>query len=240
MRVWFQIISKFLIGYLSSKLLSLNLNSDSHKERLWRPTVCLCLCVCWGGVSWFSSSRRLRQDCQFPYASFLQDRTWHSCPCVHLSVTYCTSNSPYTFSRTDVTHTHTHTSLFYALSCWFDHRQTALADGTVCRSDRRVAPDWLRFVSSRRMQLLVLHTQPSQSLLVWVKGLLYRRQEGSILVLCALSKSCRTLGWMMACQSQFWLASCKAPPNLIYFIGSNLKNTKQIWRRMNPSSYLPK
>lgn len=44
-----------------------------------------------GAGGWFFLSGRLREDCQFSYAIYLENSHWHLCPGLHLSVIYCRS-----------------------------------------------------------------------------------------------------------------------------------------------------
>lgn len=93
----------FLFPSFDAMILSNSFNLVNHlwiSVMSWKRTGCgrqlgMCclhgLFVCCGSVGWFSLSRRLRQDCQLPYASYLENICWHPCPCLHLSVIYCMS-----------------------------------------------------------------------------------------------------------------------------------------------------
>lgn len=115
-----------------------------------------CLFVCCGSVGWFSLARRLRQDCQFPYALYLENMCWHPCPCLHLSVIYYVLHSwPFFLLIRDAD-----VALSLFLSRSSDHRQLGLAHGVICRSDSKVSADWLQCVSNREEQHFILPSQP--------------------------------------------------------------------------------
>lgn len=52
-----------------------------------------------GAGGWFFLSGRLRRDCQFSYAFYLENTRWHLCPGLHLSLIYCRSYTRDLFSH---------------------------------------------------------------------------------------------------------------------------------------------
>lgn len=160
----------FLFPSFDAMILSNSFNLVNHlwiSVMSWKRTGCgrqlgMCclhgLFVCCGSVGWFSLSRRLRQDCQLPYALYLENICWQPCPCLHLSVIYCMYCTLLTFLLTDTLHRCCLVSFF--VSCSSDHRQLGLAHGVVCRSDSKVSADWLQCVSNREVQHFILQSQP--------------------------------------------------------------------------------
>ncbi len=185
------------------------MNNEWISVVTWKRTSCgsqlgmfclHCLFVCCGSLSWFSLSSRLRQDCQFPYASYLENMRWHQCLCLHLSVIYYMSYTSDLSSHWYVTQ---------MLSCLFpscssDHRQMALAHGATCRSDGKVRADWLQCVSSRKVQILILQSQPLSHFYCDWKAYYYCL-HGLCCALYFIKGS--SPWWAIACQLKLWLTA---------------------------------
>lgn len=89
----------------------------------------------------FSWSRRLRRDCQFSYAIYLENTRWHLCLGLHLSVIYCRSYTSDLYSRWWAAQV---LPLFFSLVClttdyWIWHL-ASYADQTEAQTGSTVSP----------------------------------------------------------------------------------------------------
>lgn len=138
----------------------------------WKRTSCgrqlglFCLHYLFVCCGWFSLSGRLRQDCQFPYALYLENMCWQPCLCLHLSYTSDLSSYWYVTQMLSCLFSFlVHLTWPWYMASYADQTVKSMQTGSMC-------------VSNREVRHFILQTQPlSAVILAWFKGLFQCMQE---------------------------------------------------------------